>query len=456
MGNHKLTLVGGGGVRGPLFVESAARRAAELGLGEIVLLDSDEHKLHLLGAVSAHLARGVSALRVTTTTDPRRALEGADFVVTTIRVGGDAGRVTDERIALRHGVLGQETTGAGGFAMALRSVPAILRYAEMIRELSPQAWLFNFTNPAGLVTQALCDAGHPRVVGICDGANLAQHAVAAHHGVAPNDLRPEVYGLNHLSWARAVRHQQGHDLLAPLLADPAFRAATLQRFFPAELNELTGAWINEYLFYYYFAEHALSRINAEATTRGEEVTQRNSALLEELARIDPHRNPEQAVTAYRAYESGRRSTYMHYAEPDTAATAAGRRTLGEGAEGYAMVALDLVEALAGGPARHTAVNVPNQGCLNALDPTDVAEISVVADADGVRPTHIGDVPEPQAALMRQVKLFERLTVRAIGSRSRALAVQALMAHPLILSYPRATALVDDYLRAHRDHAGEWR
>jgi 6-phospho-beta-glucosidase len=170
MGNHKLTLVGGGGVRGPLFVESAARRAAELGLGEIVLLDSDEHKLHLLGAVSAHLARGVSALRVTTT----------------IRVGGDAGRVTDERIALRHGVLGQETTGAGGFAMALRSVPAILRYAEMIRELSPQAWLFNFTNPAGLVTQALCDAGHPRVVGICDGANLAQHAVAAHHGVAPN------------------------------------------------------------------------------------------------------------------------------------------------------------------------------------------------------------------------------------------------------------------------------
>lgn len=205
MGNRKLALVGGGGVRGPLFVESASRRADVLGLQEIVLFDVDPDKLRLLGGVATHLAREHSNLRVVTTADPREALEGADFVVTTIRVGGDAGRVADERIALRHGVLGQETTGPGGFAMAMRTVPAALRYAELLAEVSPHAWLFNFTNPAGLVTQALQDAGHRRSVGICDSANLAQRAVAAYRGMDPDDLRPEVFGLNHLSWTRADR-----------------------------------------------------------------------------------------------------------------------------------------------------------------------------------------------------------------------------------------------------------
>ncbi|WP_433324103.1 hypothetical protein [Spirillospora sp. CA-294931] len=453
MGNDKLVLVGGGGVRGPLFVESAARRAGELGLAEIVLLDIDPEKLHLLGAVSAHLAREHSPVRVVATTDAHRALADAAYVVTTIRVGGDRGRVVDERVAMRHGVLGQETTGAGGFAMALRSVPAVLGYADLLRRLSPDAWLFNFTNPAGLVTQALVDAGHERVVGICDSANLAQHAVAAHHGVDPNGLRPEVYGLNHLSWARAVRDADGRDLMGPLLRDPAFRDATLQRFFPPELTELTGTWINEYLYYYYFAEQAVAQLGTETRTRGEEVGERNAALLAELAAIDPERHPGRAVEAYRAYEAGRRSTYMKYAEPSSAQ---GDRTLGEGTEGYAAVALDLIAALAGGPARHTAVNIPNAGCLGALEPSDVAEISVVADAEGIRPLPIGEVPEPQAGLIRQVKTFERLTVQAIRDRSRTQAVRALMAHPLVLSYSRSAALVDDYLAGHRDHVGEWR
>ncbi|MQA86419.1 MAG: 6-phospho-beta-glucosidase [Streptosporangiales bacterium] len=455
MGSHKLALVGGGGVRGPLFVEAAARRADVLGLQEIVLLDVDPDKLRLLGPVAAHLARDHSNLRVVTATDPRQALEGADFVVTTVRVGGDAGRVADERIALRHGVLGQETTGAGGFAMAMRTVPAVLGYAELAAQVSPQAWLFNFTNPAGLVTQALHDAGHRRTVGICDSANLAQHAVAAHHGVRPDDLRPEVFGLNHLSWTRAVRDRQGRDLLAPLLTDPGFRAATLQRFFPVELVELVGMWINEYLYYYYFAEQALESVGAQRTTRGEEVAERNRDLLRRLAEVDPARRPAEAVAAYRAYEAGRRSTYMHYAEPESPAPAE-ERTLGEGSEGYAGVALDLAEALVGGgPARYTAANVPSAGCLADLEPTDVAEISVVADADGVRPLPIGTVPAPQAGLMRAVKLFERLAVQAVMSRSRRRAVQALMAHPLVVSYSRAAALVDDYLVAHREHVGEW-
>lgn len=459
MGNRKLTLVGGGGVRGPLFVEAAARRADVLGLGEITLLDVDPEKLRLLGRVSGHVAAEHGSVRVTTSSDARAALEGADFVVTTIRVGGEAGRVMDERIALSHGVVGQETTGPGGFAMAMRSVPAILGYAELLAEVSPGAWLFNFTNPAGLVTQALRDAGHLRAVGICDGANLAQHAVAAHLGREVNSLRPEVYGLNHLSWTRAVRDVEGQDLLGPLLPDERFRSRTLQRFFPPDLVNLVGTWINEYLYYYYFAEQALAQITREPQTRGEEVLERNRALLDQLGALDPVRDPAEALVVYRAYEEGRRSTYMHYAEPepDDLGGADGQRPrpLGEGSEGYAGVALDLMEALTGGEPRYTAVNVPNQGAIGGLAADDVVEVSTVVDVDGVRPLPIGGVPGPQRVLAQAVKVYERLAVQAIRSRSRPRAVQALMAHPLVLSYSRATALVEDYLRAHAEHVGTW-
>lgn len=456
MGSRKLTIIGGGGVRGPLFVEAAVRRAHTLGLSEIALVDIDTEKLRLIGPISRHLAADQAGLTLTTTIDARAALDGADFVVTTIRAGGEAGRVLDERIALSHGVLGQETTGPGGFGMALRSVPAILQYAELLAAVSPTAWLFNFTNPAGLVTQALRDAGHTRTVGICDGANLAQHAVAGHLGHPINALRPEVYGLNHLSWARAVRDTAGSDLLGPLLSDETFRANTLQRFFPLDLVELVGTWINEYLYYYYYAERAVEQISAERQTRGEEVVERNRALLARLDELDPERDPEEALRVYRAYEEGRRSTYMGYAEPDDGATGEGRpRPFGEGSEGYAGVALDLMEGLTGGGARYTAVNVPNEGAIAGLDDDDVVEVSCRVDADGVHPLPIGEIPAPQRALVQAVKSYERFTVDALRTRSRVDAVHALMAHPLVVSYSRATALADDYLAAHAEHVGAW-
>src|SRR5919206_1087588 len=216
----KLALIGGGGVRSPLFVASALRRAERVNLEELCLMDVDAEKLAIFGALCQEVARRAeSDVRITTTTDPRAALEGAGHVVTTIRAGGEHGRVLDERIALKHGVLGQETTGPGGFAMALRSIPAILQYAELLERVSPGAWMFSFTNPAGLVTQALRDAGFTRTVGICDGANVGHHAVASWLGVDHRRLRAEVFGLNHLSWTRRVL-LGGQDLLAPLLRDP--------------------------------------------------------------------------------------------------------------------------------------------------------------------------------------------------------------------------------------------
>ena len=455
MGDGNWVLVGGGGVRGPQFVREAARRADELGVPEIVLLDVDPSKLALLGSVSRHLAAQRSTVRVTSTTQPRAALDGAAVVVTAIRPGGDSGRVLDEQIALARGVLGQETTGAAGFAMAMRTIPAIRGYATLMAEVCPDAWLLNLTNPAGMVVQAVRDEGHTKVVGICDSANLAQHAVAAYLQRDPGSLRPEVFGLNHLSWTRAVRDGHGQDLLAPLLLDDEFRARTLQRIFPPELVAIVRAWINEYLFYWYFAEQAIERILAEPLTRGEQMLQRNRELLDELRAAGSDR--DRALEVYRGYEQDRRSTYMHYADPDPHHDdGVGRpRDLGDGPDGYAAVALDVMAALAGGEPCYTAVNVCNQGAIDGLADDDVVEVSTLVDADGIHPLPIGAIPAPQRALVRSVKTYERLAVAAISARSRHQAVQALMAHPLVQSYPRAAGLVEDYLRAHAAYVGVW-
>ena len=175
----KLALIGGGGVRGPLFVASCLARAERLGLDEVYLLDNRQDHLDVIAPIAREIVRrsGVR-LSLVATTDPEVAIRDASYVVTTVRVGGDEARIRDERIALARGVLGQETTGPGGFAMAARTIPVALRYAEQIDRVAPRSWTFNFSNPAGLVTQALRDAGHERVIGICDGANAAQMHVA--------------------------------------------------------------------------------------------------------------------------------------------------------------------------------------------------------------------------------------------------------------------------------------
>jgi 6-phospho-beta-glucosidase len=463
----KLTVLGGGGVRSPLLVSAVLRRAARLGLDELCLMDTDAEKLHLTGALAQYLTlQAGSPLRLTTTTDPRQALSGARYVITTIRAGYEEGRILDERIALRRGVLGQETTGPGGFAMALRSIPAILQYAALLEQLSPGAWIFNFTNPAGLVTQALRDAGYNRTIGICDSANAAQNAVAAWLGEDPRALRAEVYGLNHLSWGRRVWRagQEQTDLLHPLLHEPGFQAATLLHLFEPALIRRVDMYLNEYLFYYYYRDEALRQVLAHAQTRGEEVAELNHALLEELRQVDPVRFPGAALETFYTYKDRRSATYMPYAAPGQPAPQApvkqrAERTHQQEEEGYAGVALNIMEALESGTPLYTALNVPNAGAIPGMQAGDVVEVSCRVERGEVSSLPVAEdeagLYPPALELMRSVKLYERLTVEAIRTRSRATAVEALMCHPLVGSYSLAKTLVEEYLTAHREYVGEW-
>ena len=459
----KLAVIGGGGVRAPLFTASALARAEATHLDELCLMDIDGERLAIMGGLCRLLAQRLeSPVKINLTTDPRAALDGADYIVTTVRVGNETGRVLDERIALKHGVLGQETTGPGGFAMAMRSIPALLRYAELAQELAPKAWIFNFTNPAGLVTQALRHKGFDRAVGICDGANLAQHDAARWLGIEPHLLKAEVFGLNHLSWARKI-WLDGKDILPGLLSNPDFCRTGSIRVFDFDLIQMSGMHLNEYLYYYYYLEQAVEQISNDQKTRGEEVLALNAKLFERLRNMKAQGGlPEEALRTYLAYEKRRSATYMHYAQPDGPTMDQADELDYRGVpvsltagEGYAGVALDIISAFEFGKPFQTALNVPNCGSIDGLEADDVVEVTCTVRDGEIYPDPIGPVPQMARGLIGRVKDYERLAVKAILTRSRCLGIQALMAHPLILSYPRAKVLLDEYLQAHAPFVGTW-
>lgn len=456
----KLALSGGGSVRAPEFVRGALAFARDLDLQELWLMDADPVRLERMTPLCAEIAREAGApFRVLHTQDLDDALRDAAIIVTTIRVGVERGRVLDERIALRRNVLGQETTGPGGFAMAMRNVPALLKVAARAEVLAPRAWTFNFTNPAGLVAEALHRAGFRRVVGICDSANIAQHEIARWLGQPVDSVKTEVFGLNHLSWTRRAL-VGGRDVLPGLLADDAFISDTQLRFFGPELVRRIGMFLNEYLFYYYYRDVAVERIQAEELTRGEEIEVLNRELFAALA----GRSPAEALRLYDAYNHRRSASYMAYAEADEALREARSHPSDvtvsvhrqqENVGGYAGVALRAGLALTQDRPLRIGLNVPNGTAIDGMAPEDIVEVTCEVDGRGIHPIRIGAVPEGPYLLMRTVKQYERLGVEAILARDRALAVDALAAHPLVGSVALARALLDDYLEAHRDSVGEW-
>jgi 6-phospho-beta-glucosidase len=455
----KLTVIGGGGVRTPRVIPSLVRRAERLDLQELWLMDIDGAKLDLIGGLCKAMAEQLGApFRVILSTDARESIRDASHIITTIRPGFEEGRATDERIAFKHGVLGQETTGAGGFAMAMRSLPAILDYCRLADELARGAWIYNFTNPAGLVAQGLTDAGVERVIGICDSANGAQNAASRYLDVPLERIRHEVFGLNHLSWTRSVRVDPdpngtgGEEVLPGLLSDSRFIQSTHMSMFDPDLRESIGMYLNEYLHYFYHRDEALAALLAKPETRGEEVIRLTHELLERLQDVDAAHNPEVGLAVYHDVMGKRSATYMAHARHGKPRQ---KTQPVEGNEGYAGVALGCVEAIATGVQHFTGLNVPNNGAIAGMADEDVVEVSCVISPDGPQPLYIGEVPESQYLLMRDVKRYERLASQAILQRSRRLAAEALMAHPLIGSSPLAKSLVAEFIAAHQDLVGTW-
>ncbi|WP_318371185.1 glycoside hydrolase [Enterobacter sp.] len=458
----KLTVLGGGGVRSAFLAKSLAYNAHRIGLQEVVFLDSSEENLKIFGEIARYVFSQIRPdIHFSLTTDPVSALTNANYVITTLRVGGDESRVHDERIALNHNTLGQETTGAGGFAMAMRSIPAILNYCRLIEEhAAPDAILFNFTNPSGLVTEAIIKSGFKRrVYGICDAPSELIRELPAILNCDESDLSVECYGLNHFSWFTHFT-VKGEDVTDRLINNPDLYSKTAMQYFSPELVQLCDKQLlNEYLYYYYYREVALKAIQDAPETRGEMIARINHEMRDELRSINVKENPKAAFDIWMKHYLRRENSYMQNESQQEKFNTRTPLTLQQFIEepdsgGYAGVALDILEAVNSTTTKRIVVSLQNNGTLDFLRPDDVIEISCDLSKEGLKPVTPVHVPDAQKNMLSSVKEYERLAVAAILQKDKSLAVRALMAHPLIGSWSLADKLVNEYLTA--AHINDWK
>lgn len=446
----RLMIAGGGGFRVPLVYRALSTGPFAGLVRELVLFDVDPLRLAAINAVLSSLGTSLGGRgpAVRTTTSLAEGLEGTDMVFAAIRPGGTAGRTADERVALDLGLLGQETTGAGGISYALRSIPGMLELAREMRQRCPQAWLVNFTNPAGMVTEALVPVLGKRVIGICDSAGALAHRAARAAGAPLPDGRLDgvgYYGLNHLGWLYRLE-SGGRDLLPGLLADAqALSGFEEGRLFPQPFLQSLGCLPNEYLYYYYETERAVGAIRAMRQTRGESIHEQQSELYPAFAAAGPR--------AYELWDAARRSREEGYlAEARANGEHRDEEDLAGG--GYERVALGVMRALSGddqsggapsgGGGARLILNTPNAGAIPGLPADAVVEVPCVVTPDGAVPLP-QDRPGPaQLALMQRVKEVERLTVSAVVQGRRNDALQAFARHPLIDSQELAVDLLAGY------------
>jgi 6-phospho-beta-glucosidase len=435
----RLTILGGGGFRVPLVYQALLADRGEGRVTDVVLYDADPIRLAAIGSVLRQQAAASAekAPEVTETTDLDQALRGTDFVFSAIRVGGLEGRTVDERVALDLGVLGQETVGAGGIAYGLRTLPVATAIAERIATLAPDAWVINFTNPAGMVTEAMLPYLGDRVIGICDSPSGLGRRAAQALGLDASQVFYDYAGLNHLGWLRGL-YAGGVDHLPALLSDDAALVSFEEgRLFGTEWLRILGSIPNEYLHYYYFARETLQAVASGAQTRGSFLLEQQSEFYAETAR-----HPESALAAWQRTRAERESTYM--VESRAVADAGERDESDMSAGGYEQVALSLMRAIAHNERASLILNVRNRGALRHLDADAVVEIPCTVDANGARPTAVSQLTDHQAGLVSAVKAVERSTIEAAASGSRAAAVRAFAWHPLVDSVTVAHHLLDAY------------
>ncbi|QLE72098.1 6-phospho-beta-glucosidase [Streptomyces rectiverticillatus] len=412
----KLAVVGGGSTYTPELVDGFARLHATLPVTELVLIDPDAERLELVGALARRiLARQGHPGRVTWTADPDAGVDGADAVLLQLRVGGQAARQQDETWPLECGCVGQETTGAGGLAKALRTVPVVLDIAERVRRRSPDAWIVDFTNPVGIVTRALLAAGH-RAVGLCNVAIGFQRKFARLLGVAPEEVALEHVGLNHLTWERSVT-VGGEDVLPRLIAEHGDAVAADLRM-PRSVLDRLGVVPSYYLRYFYGHDEVVRELRTKPS-RAAEVAAMERRLLALYA--DPALDEKPALLAKRGG--------AFYSEAAVALTASLLRDTGD---------VQVVNAL-------------NNGTLPFLPDDAVIEVPAAVDARGARPLPVRPLEPLYAGLVANVTAYEHLALEAALKGGRDRVFRALLAHPLVGQVDHADRLTDALLAHNREH-----
>ncbi|MFH9940010.1 6-phospho-beta-glucosidase [Streptomyces sp. TR1341] len=416
----KLTVVGGGSTYTPELIDGFARLRDTLPVEELVLVDPDAERLELVGGLARRIfAKQGHGGRIVTTADLDAGIDGADAVLLQLRVGGQAARRQDETWPLECGCVGQETTGAGGLAKALRTVPVVLDIAERVRRSNPRAWIIDFTNPVGIVTRALLHAGH-RAVGLCNVAIGLQRKFADRLGVTPQDVHLAHVGLNHLTWETAVRlgGPEGENVLPKLLAEHGDAIADDLRL-PRALLDRLGVVPSYYLRYFYAHDEVVRELRTKPS-RAEEVARMERELLAMYG--DPALDEKPALLAKR------------------------------GGAYYSEAAVDLAAALLRGRGSpYQVVNTLNKGTLPFLADDAVIEVQAAVGPAGPAPLPVPEVDPLYAGLIANVTAYEELALEAALRGGRDRVFRALLAHPLIGQYEYAETLTDRLIAHNREH-----
>ena len=408
----KIAVIGGGSTYTPELLDGLIDRRAALGLDAVVLHDVDGARLDAVSGFCERMAahRGSPSL-VRATLDRDDALEGADFVVNQVRVGGQRARHADIQLCLEFDLIGQETTGMGGFAKALRTIPVTLDLCRAMERTCPDAWLFNFTNPSGLVTEAILDHGHSKAIGLCNVPMDAKMALASHLGVRADTIDLDYVGLNHLSWLRRVT-VAGRDVTSDVLdALAAGTPANLPDLIdPPHLVRAVGGFPLYYLRFFYHRDAMLAGLKAAPRSRAQEVMKIEDRLL--AIYRDPSQHEKPAALSER------------------------------GGAYYSVVAVELVEAIARDLGTEQVVNVRNEGAIPNVEAKAVVEIPARIGRSRATPRPTAPLSPAQLGLLQAVKSYEQLTIQAAVEKSRDAAIAAMLVHPLGPDADRVEALLD--------------
>jgi 6-phospho-beta-glucosidase len=457
----KLAILGGGGVRIPAFIRGVlSSRAAAF--DKISLFEPDEFRRKTTGRLAVELAVTLGQPDVVQlTSDVEEAFSGADFVFSAIRVGGDQARVVDEEVALRRGIVGQETVGPGGCAMALRTIPVLLSYCELLARCAPGAVLINFTNPVGVITQAVSQYSSVRVVGVCDTPSGALDRLARFLGADRGRVAYSYGGLNHLGWITSFA-ADGQERIGTLLD----RYDELQHFdhvfaaFDPALVRRLGAIPTEYVYYFYDPARYVAAVARAGASRGADVQRLNSELLDAIMTAFDAGGVNEAWSAYSLLMGVRRDTYMRTDVSGASQQAQARARRGAdgpaklaGARpgGYEGVALQVIDGLTARSPGEVIVNTRNGASLGFLDPDDIVEVPALVHGGGVSPLAVGQLPRSARGLITQTKQYERELVDAAVSGDAGLAALALALHPLVPGVSVAKEMMSEYRDLHGPH-----
>lgn len=424
----KLVVIGGGSSYTPELVEGIILHNSTLPISELILVDVSmgEEKVKINTALTKRMfSKAELPVQVSYTFDRRAALYGADFILTQLRVGGLEARAKDESIPLKYSVIGQETTGPGGFAKALRTIPILLDICQDIEELCPGAWLINFTNPSGIVTEAIHKYSKVKCIGLCNVPINMHYDAAERLGVNPKELNCQFTGLNHLSFMTHAYHQ-GIDRLAEVLTinDEVGIVQNIAKIDEMDIVANTlGLMLSPYLQYFYFEKSMLSeeleKVRAGKGTRAKEVQEVEKELFEQYKDKDLD------------------------VKPSALSLRGGAR--------YSEAAIELINSIYNDSNELHVVNVANQGVIPELPYDGVVEVNCIINKQGATPIQTGSLPIAVKGLVQQVKAYETLTIEAAVTGDETLALLALINNPLIHDFMDAKNILKDLLEAHKEY-----